>query len=473
MATPQFAFHRSPLAQPKLCSASEAAWQWTRMAMGWGSNPLHGLSLRLQFSENEFCERPACNPLVRCASKSATRVLQELGSASGTSASAKLLLRRSRGLSRVAQMEVLEELVQRGQCELVLPMYEAVRKGARYKWDANIHARIVAMVSNNKQMLDASAYILEPQEILAPKQKAELECALIESYISQGLVDQAHEAFHRLCELPLAKSRVLGYRALVRAYSAAEKPVEAERILMELKLKGCPPSLDDYKVLLLGFGKLGMLTDMERIADDLRKKGMKLDTAGFNTMISACCYAGRLDRMMEIFLEMDEAGLRPSLVSWNALTKACRTLAAVDSGALASPQSLRSRLQVKMASPEELDIVQHLLSRGLPSECVTFSSDIWQLDLHNMSVGTASIILTLWLSSLRDRIQRNDGVPAEVIIITGWGKHSKSDVKAPVRKLIMVELEVLKSPFKADSDNRGAFIARGSSLEKWFSSLPS
>jgi len=126
-----------------------------------------------------------------------------------------------------------------------------------------------------------------------------------------------------------------------------------------------------------------------------------------------------------------------------------------------------------MASPEELDIVQHLLSRGLPSECVTFSSDVWQLDLHDMSVGTAAIVLPLWLNSLRDRLQRNDGFPAEVIIITGWGKHSKADVKAPVRKLIMAELEALKSPFKADSDNRGAFITRGSSLKKWFSILPS
>jgi len=222
-------------------------------------------------------------------------------------------------------------------------MYEAVRKGARYKWDANLHARIVAMFSNDTQTFANSSHILEPQENLAPKQKAELECALIESYISQGLVDQAHEAFHRLCELPLAKSRTLGYRALVRAYSAAEKPVEAEKILMELKAKGCQPSLDDYKALLLGFGKIGMLNDMERIADDLRMKGMKLDTAGFNIMISAHCYARRLERMVKIFLQMDEAGVRPSLVSWNALTKACHTLAAVGSGALASPQSLRSR----------------------------------------------------------------------------------------------------------------------------------
>ncbi|KAG0563188.1 hypothetical protein M758_8G009500 [Ceratodon purpureus] len=453
------------------------AWQWRQMSeMGCCvPDPFLGLSLGLRIG-TEFGEQYPVGVLsVRCASKSATRVLQEVVSVGGTNG-AKLLVRRSRGLSRVAQMEVLEELVQRGQCELVLPMYEAVRKGARYKWDANLHARIVAMVSKGKQTFADSSHILEPLEILSPKQRAELECALIESYISQDLVNQAYEAFHRLCELPLAKSRSLGYRALVRAYSAAEKPVEAEKTLMELKSLGCPPTVDDYKALLLGFGKLGMLTDMERIAADCRKTGMKLDTAGFNMMISAYCYAGMLERMVEIYLQMEEAGIRPSLVSWNALTKACPTLVAVGvegTGALASPQTLCNRLQNERASSEELNIVQFLLAQGLPSESVTFSSDIWQLDLHKMSVGTASIVLPLWLSSLRDRFQRNDGCPVEVRLVTGWGKHSKSDFKAPVRKMIMTELLALKSPFKADSENRGAFITRGPSLKQWLSTLPS
>lgn len=261
---------------------------------------------------------------------------------------------------------------------VILQMYEVVRKGARYKWDANLHARIVAMVSKHNQVFANSSHILELQETLAPKQMAELECALIESYISQGLVDQANEAFHRLCELPLAKARTLGYRALVRAYSAAAKPVEAEKVLMELQ----SPSVDDYKALLLGFGKLGMLTGMERIADVLRKKGMKLDTAGFNILISAYCYAGRLERMVEIFLQMDDSGVRPSLVSWNALTKACGTLAAVGSGSLASPQSLLSRCNFCVILFYELRETwmvlkyQHLLHSFLISYTSEFERDL-------------------------------------------------------------------------------------------------
>nr|PNR37624.1 hypothetical protein PHYPA_020733 [Physcomitrium patens] len=438
----------------------------------------HSLYLRLQLgriSDHGTCGLSGGVFRVRCASKSAMRVLQEVDAASVTDA-AKLLVRRSRGLSRVTQLEVLEELVLRGQCELVIPVYEAVRKETKYKWDANLHARIVAMVAKDEQLLANSSQLLEPRETLNLKQRAQLECALIECYIIQGLMNQAHESFLRICELPLAKSRSLGYRALVRGYSAAEKPVEAEKMLLEWKLTGYLPSVDDYKALLLGYGKLEMLSDMERITNDLQMIGMKLDTAGFNIMITAYCYAGRLERMVEIFQQMDEAGVRPSLVSWNALTKACRALAGVGlevSGAMASPQTLFSRLYDEDASSEELSIVQLLLARGLPPECVVFSPDVWQLDLHNMSLGTASIMLPLWLDSLRDRFQLNHKPPLEVKLITGWGKHSKADVKAPVRKMIVAELEVLKSPFKPDSENRGALITRGHLLKKWLSTLPS
>ena len=99
------------------------AWQWRQMSeMGCCvPDPFLGLSLGLRIG-TEFGEQYPVGVLsVRCASKSATRVLQEVVSVGGTNG-AKLLVRRSRGLSRVAQMEVLEELVQRGQCELVLPV---------------------------------------------------------------------------------------------------------------------------------------------------------------------------------------------------------------------------------------------------------------------------------------------------------------------------------------------------------------
>jgi hypothetical protein len=91
--------------------------------MGCDADPF-SWRLRGRGREHGCCERrrPARGLGLRCASKSAMRVLHEVASVSGADNGAKLLVRRSRGLSRVAQMEVLAELVQRGQCELALPV---------------------------------------------------------------------------------------------------------------------------------------------------------------------------------------------------------------------------------------------------------------------------------------------------------------------------------------------------------------
>jgi hypothetical protein len=58
---------------------------------------------------------------VRCVSKPATRVLREADMGRGDAA--KFVLRKSRSLSRGAQLEVLEELVRRGRWEVVLPVW--------------------------------------------------------------------------------------------------------------------------------------------------------------------------------------------------------------------------------------------------------------------------------------------------------------------------------------------------------------
>ena len=74
------------------------------------------LRLRSRRREHGCCEcrRPTGGLGLRCARKSAMWVLHEVASVSGVDNGAKLLVRRSRALSQVAQMELLAELVQRG-----------------------------------------------------------------------------------------------------------------------------------------------------------------------------------------------------------------------------------------------------------------------------------------------------------------------------------------------------------------------
>jgi hypothetical protein len=92
--------------------------------------------------------------------------------------------------------------------------------------------------------------------------------------------------------------------------------------------------------------------------------------------------------------------------------------------------------------------------------------------MHKMSIGTASVILPLWLRYLSHQFESDvhEKLPVEVRLVTGWGKHSEGDVKAPMRTVIINELAALASPFKVDSQNRGAIHAQGSSVKKWLTS---
>ena len=227
-----------------------------------------------------------------------------------------------------------------------MQVYEAVRKEDWYKWNPKLHARIVAMVTKCEELDALTSDLLGLQDSLTLKQRMDLGCALIESYACQGLQKEAHEAFQSLCELPIAKARPLGYKAMVRAYALSGNPVAAESLLRDMKSNRYSASTDEWKALLFSYGKSGMLTDMERIAEEIQRDGMSLEPAGFNMMISAYCLAESLGKMLATLSRMDEAGTSPNMVTWNALTKACPTLAAVGiggSGALLNPSTLLDR----------------------------------------------------------------------------------------------------------------------------------
>jgi pentatricopeptide repeat protein len=230
---------------------------------------------------------------------------------------------------------------------ICLQMYKMVRDAVWYKWDARLHARIVALLAKDGQSNAAMLQDLpEVQEFLSLAQRADLGCALIESYARCGLQSHALAAFQDLQSLPLARAVPFAYKTLIRAYCVLDLPSEAEQFLREMQVAGYQPSGDEYKSLLHGFGRNGMLREMEMLACEMCNQGVALDTAGFNMIISSYGQAGQHDKMVEVVDRMIAAGVEPNLVSWNALTKACPSLITAFSdgcGLLASPELLLLR----------------------------------------------------------------------------------------------------------------------------------
>jgi hypothetical protein len=83
------------------------------------------------------------------------------------------------------------------------------------------------------------------------------------------------------------------------------------------------------------------------------------------------------------------------------------------------------------------------------------------------------MVFPMWLSCLRDQFKSGKQAPGEVRVVTGWGKHSEADVRAPIRRVMVAGLGAMESPFKADPNNRGTLVARGSALKQWLLTLPS
>jgi hypothetical protein len=92
------------------------------------------------------------------------------------------------------------------------------------------------------------------------------------------------------------------------------------------------------------------------------------------------------------------------------------------------------------------------------------------LDLHEMTAGTAQASLMLWLARLgrltAGRAAENC-LPGEIRVVTGWGRHSRTVGRSPVRESVASLLQSLNSPFTQSEGNAGLLVARGAAVHAW------
>ncbi|KAG6542626.1 hypothetical protein Mapa_015957 [Marchantia paleacea] len=99
------------------------------------------------------------------------------------------------------------------------------------------------------------------------------------------------------------------------------------------------------------------------------------------------------------------------------------------------------------------------------------SRNLWFMDFHSMSVGTALVALTRTLASFRDTMLKTKNVPDQVFIITGWGKGSKVPGCSTVKQAVQEKLGVLRSPFWVNCLNPGCFVCKGEPFLQWVRQL--
>lgn len=117
--------------------------------------------------------------------------------------------------------------------------------------------------------------------------------------------------------------------------------------------------------------------------------------------------------------------------------------------------------------PDELFLLKELAKWPQLETMVEWLDSDVKLNLHDLHLTTAYLVILLWVEEVRSRLVSWKNVPMEFSIICGSGKHSKIRGESPIKKLVSVMMIKLKSPLKIDRKNVGRFIAKGKSVRDW------
>ena len=123
-------------------------------------------------------------------------------------------------------------------------------------------------------------------------------------------------------------------------------------------------------------------------------------------------------------------------------------------------------------SIEELDVSleggEAMVVRELLESCVILEEVmVWdsleaKLDLHGCHLGSSYLIMLLWLEEMQQRLNdSNYGIPSEITVVYGSGKHSNVRGESPAKVLVKNMKVSMGSPLRINRKNNGCFVAKG------------
>lgn len=402
-------------------------------------------------------------------SKAASRLLFHLRH---SRASLKATLRRSVvHLPKSTLLATLRHLLLEHDWQVALPMYLSLADAPWFKWNPQLHAELVALLTKFEQTLHAQSLLDGLEEKLHPKQLMDFHRALVQHYARYGLKDEVLTTFKGLQVLSHPHAMVFSLSSLLQAYASMDLPHEAHAILHDMQCQGLKPSAKDFKAVIFSFGKCGMFDDMETLACDMEKMKLLNDPVVFNMIITTYATVENHIKIKHWLDKMLALDIKPSIRSVNGIAKACRVLTRISkSNTYVRMGALLEYLKSHGATNGELEIVNDLLKFCLVQEAVKWDS-FWQLDLHSAAIGSAYMMLFCWLEEVHERLKIKQTFPSEIIIVTGWGKHSEIRGSSSMKVMIRDLLVSIKSPFMVDSLNKGRLLAKPHAVVSWFSRL--
>ncbi|OAY52264.1 pentatricopeptide repeat-containing protein At2g17033 isoform X2 [Manihot esculenta] len=355
---------------------------------------------------------------------------------------------------------------------LAFPLYLKITDTQWFDWNPKLVANLAALLDKQGQQKELATLISDSTSKLQLRERdlALFYCNLVESHSKQNSIGGFDDCLARLTELVHNSNSVYvkrqGYKSMISGLCEMGRPREAEELIDEMRGKGVKPSVFEFRCIVHAHGRLGLFEEMQRSLVQMESAGFEIDTICSNMILSSYGVHNALPEMVLFLKKMKDLAIPFSLRTFNSVLNSCPTFMSVIQNSNAYPISIQELIEI--LSGDEAMLVEALAGFSVLEETMKWNALEAKLDLHGMHLGSAYLIMLLWVEEMRKRLSSgNYVIPAEITVVCGSGKHSSIRGESPVKQMVKEMMVKLRSPMRIDRKNIGCFIAKGAVVKEW------
>lgn len=302
------------------------------------------------------------------------------------------------------------------------------------------------------------------------RDRALFYCQLVESHSKQNSsrgFERSYACLHRLLNSSSSVYvRRRAFESMVGGLCTMDRPIEAENLMEEMRVTGLKPSVFEFRSVMYGYGRLGLLKEMLRIVQQMDNEGLVIDTVSSNMVLSSLGIHNELSKMVLWLKKMKTLNIPFSTRTYNSVLNSCPTIMETLRNSDGIPVSMEELKRVLKG--DEVLLVEELVGSRVLEEVMVWDSSEAKLDLHGLHLGSAYLMMLEWMEEMKCRFNsENHVIPAEVTVVCGVGKHSNVRGVSPVKVMIKEMMARMRSPMRIDRKNTGCFIAKGRAVKDW------
>lgn len=353
-------------------------------------------------------------------------------------------------------------------------LYSRITEEPWFTWNSTIVAHLAALLHQNGHHEEAETLVSEANSKLESRQRelVVFHGKLLESHSKRGSETGFDAAYCYLNQLVRFSSSVYvkrrAYEYIVSGLCGMDRPHEAENLVQDLRENGgLQPSAFEFKSILYGYGRLGLFQDLNRVVEQMEKSGFAIDTVCSNMVLSTYGIHGEHVEMVSWLRRMRNSGVPFSIRTYNSVSNSCPTIMRKMVGFKDLALSVEE-LSGSLEGGEAMVVKELLECSGILEEVMVWDSLETKLDLHGFHLGSSYLIMLLWLEEMHRRLDDSSyGIPAEITVVCGSGRHSNVRGESPVKALVKEMMIKMRGPLRIDRKNNGCFIAKGKVVKTW------